>query len=329
MTTASDPAARAHGGLNGWVEAGFFSFALAVLNVSYALGHQIGAHPVVFLVYAMNIAALTLLLFTGPGPHWRAIVRHPLSFAVGGGIIAMEATYYILLKYVTPADGSMLVRTNVPMAAILAALFLGRRTPPLGVFGIVIVVAGIAWYVPSMKADTLWIGVALGLACGTIMSLRAFATEFHPWNRKAHSIQDKMRVTGLVLLVTSALGTLLVGGLIAVVAAGAIVKPQWLPEPAHFAHWPTFALALFMGALVLTAMQYLGFSVVVKIRAENFMATTAFIPLVTIIVQMAAIALGILDPVPFAWSMLTPMGVVIVGVLIAIWAGRRRLATGG
>ncbi|MEZ5850557.1 MAG: EamA family transporter [Hyphomicrobiaceae bacterium] len=325
MTTTADDEVARQSGLNGWVEAGLFSLALAVLNVSYALGHQIGAHPVAFLVYAMNIAALTLLVFTGPGPHWREIVRHPLSFVVGGGIIAMEAVYYMLLKFVTPADGSMLVRTNVPVAALLAAVLLGRRPPPLGVLGILIVTGGIAWYVPGMSEATRWIGVALGLACGTIMSLRAFATEFHPWNRKAHAILDKMRVTGLVLLVSSTLATSLVAGLMALVAADRIAKPGWLPGPEHFAHWPTFVLALFMGALVLTAMQYLQFSVVVKIRAENFMATTAFIPLVTILVQSVAVALGILSPLPFVWSMLAPMGVVIAGVLIAIWAGRRGL----
>ncbi len=310
-------------GLNGWVEAGLFAIALSVLNISYGVGYQIGAHPVAFLVYAMPIAAATLLHITGPGPDWLAVIRHPLSWVIGGGIIAMEATYYLLLNVLTPTDGSLLVRLNVPVAMGMGLLAFGRRPSLLSCAGALIVIGGVAWYVPQLDPSIRWTGLALGLGCAVIMNTRAFATEFHPWNRRAKTISEKMRVTGLVLGVTSLMGALLVFGLMTAVAYGIVPPLAGLPSPQHFLHLPTYLLGLFVGGFVLTAMQYLGFSVVVKIRTENFVATTALVPIVTLVLQIAAVALGILAPVPLDWQVVPAMLAVFAGVMLVIWGGRR------
>jgi hypothetical protein len=82
-------------------------------------------------------------------------------------------------------------------------------------------------------------------------------------------------------------------------------------------------LGLFLGALVLTAMQYLGFSVVVKLGAETFVATTALIPITTFAVQSMAVFAGILPPVPVDWRVLPAMAGVIAGVALVIAGGRR------
>ena len=310
-------------GASGWIEAGLFAVVLAVLNLAYAYGHQIGAHPVAFLTYAMPIAAVTLLLITGPGPHWRAIIAHPLSYAVGGGIIGMEAFYYLLIDKVSPTDGSLLVRLNVPVGMLLGVLMVGRRPSRLSITGALVVIASIAFIVPGLEADRRVAGVLLAITCAFIMSLRSFAAEFHPWNRSAHTVFEKMRVTGLVLLVSSIIGVVLVFGSMTLVAHGQMVGPTWLPRPEHFLHLPTYLLALFMGGAVLTSIQYLGFSTVVKIRTENFLAMTALIPAVTLVFQMAAVETGVLAPIPVDWRTLPAMGVMMAGVILVIWGGHR------
>lgn len=326
MTAASAERPGTHRGWSGWTESLLFAATLSVLNVGYGIGHQHGCHPIAFLCYAMTIAAGTLLTFTGAGPHWRAIVRHPLSFAVGGGIIGMEAVYFLLLRYVPPADGSLLVRLNVPAAAILGFILAGRRQTRVGLLGHAIVIGAIVLALPAVPAEGRWMGVALATACAFIMSARAFATEFHPWNRAARTLEEKVRLTGLVLMVTSSLGTLFVGALMLLAAQGVIPGAAWLPTVADFLHPPTIMLGLFMGVLVLTAMQYLAFSVTLKIRAENFVATTALIPLVTVAFQFAAIWLELMKPIPFDWHLLPPMVLVAAGVMVVIWAGRGSFA---
>lgn len=326
MTTASDRRVDTDIGLSGWSEAVWFACVLSVLNVAYGVGHQHGCHPVAFIAYAMTIAGGTLLAFTGAGPHWRAIVAHPLSFAIGGGIIAMEAVYYLLLRVVPPADGSLLVRLNVPAAAILGVMLARRWPSPLALFGHAIVIGGILWALPAIPAEGRWAGLALATACAFIMSARAFATEFHPWNRAARTIEEKARLTGLVLLVAAMLGDLLVVVSMLLTSNGVLAHMEWLPVLSDFLHPPTIALGLFIGGLVLPVMQYLAFSVVLKIRAENFVATTALIPIVTVVFQFAATWFGILQPIVFDWRLLPAMLVVAGGVAVVIEAGRRVLA---
>ena len=85
---------------------------------------------------------------------------------------------------------------------------------------------------------------------------------------------------------------------------------------------PTLLVSLLVGALVLTAMQYLSFSSVVKIGTQNFIATTAFTPLVTLAAQELVVAAGWLPPMPVDWQILPAIAIVAVGVFVIISAGR-------
>jgi hypothetical protein len=78
-----------------------------------------------------------------------------------------------------------------------------------------------------------------------------------------------------------------------------------------------------VGAL-LTAMAALSFSAVVKITTENFMATHAFTPVATLLVQLAASAVGLIAGYALDPSLMPAMGVVIGGVLLMLYAARQR-----
>lgn len=315
--------ARARG-FDGWWDALLFALALSALNISYSFGNQMGVKPIAMLVWAMPSAAVMLLAVGGLGRDWAQIMAHPLSLVVGGGIIAMEAVYYSLIEYVTPTDGSLLVRLGVPAALLLGFLLHGRRPSRLSALGGIIIVATIAWYVPLMESTRPYTGLALATACAAIMSARSFATEYHPWNRDARTVAQKMRVTGLVLLVASLVGLLMVFCAMVIVSRGLLSPSVWLPSPAELIDPDTVILGLVVGALVLTAMQYLGFATVVKIGTESFIATTALIPVVTLIVQQGAVAAGLLRPIPVDWRIFPAMACVMAGVACVIAGQRRR-----
>jgi drug/metabolite transporter (DMT)-like permease len=250
-------------------------------------------------------------------------MAHPLSLVVGGGIIAMEAFYYVLLGFVSPTDGSVLARLGVPIAMLLGYLVVGRRPSWIGVLGGLVILAAILWYVPQMEAAVQLAGLALGGVCGFIISVRSLAAERHPWNRAAQTIPEKMRVTGLVLLLASALGVALVLATIFAAERGLFQPPGWVPGRHDLTFPPAIMLGLFIGVLVLTAMQYLGFSVVVKLGTERFVATTALIPLTTLGVQQLAVSAGLLAPIPVDWRVMPAMAGVIAGVALVIAGGRR------
>ena len=78
----------------------------------------------------------------------------------------------------------------------------------------------------------------------------------------------------------------------------------------------------FVGGALFTGMTYLSFSCVLKIKSENFIATSAFMPVVTLLVQIPAAAIGLISLPPFDWHLLPAMLVAIVGVLMIIWGNR-------
>jgi hypothetical protein len=131
-----------------------------------------------------------------------------------------------------------------------------------------------------------------------------------------------MRVTGLVLLSTAVAGTLFVIALLVARSRGLLGAAHWLPAAGQFLHLPTLLVALLVGAAVLTAMQYLSFSSVVKIGTQNFIAATAFTPLVTLAAQELVVAAGWLPPMPVDWQILPAIAVVALGVFVIISAGR-------
>ena len=64
----ADRATPPHYPVSGWIEAFAYTFAIAVLSVSYVLGQQVGAHPIAFILYAMFVSAVVLLAVTASGP---------------------------------------------------------------------------------------------------------------------------------------------------------------------------------------------------------------------------------------------------------------------
>lgn len=307
----------------GWLEAGCFVMALTALNFAYGAGHVLGVHPVAFLVYAMLFAALALLAITGPGVDWRDVISHPLSWVIGFGIIGMEAAYYMLLRFVTPADGSLLIRLNLPFSVLVGWLLLGRPVNGATVAGIAFVMVAVAWFIGGIDASTQITAMLLALTCALISVTRNFSAEFHPYNRAATTVFEKMRVTGLMLMVTSLTGTAVVAVLMALTAAGVLSVSQAVPSPEAFLDLPTIVLGAFMGLLVLTAMQYFGFSSVVKIGTENFIAANSFVPLTTLAAQQAGASMGLLATAFPDWQFFVTLAGILTGVAIYI-AGSRR-----
>lgn len=320
---ARNAATTAHYPISGWVEAGLFVFAIGLLSVAYAVGHQIGAHPIALVLYAMVVSASLLLIVTGPGPDARAIVLTPQSWLIGAGTIAMEVFYFMLLQHVPPADGSVLVRLTVPVALLVGWTLFARRPRPLSIAGAALMCLGMVPVLISVAPQHLADVAIAAVGCSLAFNLRTFAAEFHPWNRRARTVMEKLRITGLVVLVTSMCALALAAIAAILVGTGALPPTPLVPTADQMLHLPTILLGAVVGSVVLTAMWVLGFSSVVKITTENFAAAAAFSPLAALIVQLAAGALGLIPLFPVDASLLIAMAAVVAGVFLMLTAVRR------
>jgi hypothetical protein len=310
--------------ISGWIEAGLYVFAIAFLSIAYVIGHRIGAHPIAFILYAMIVSALALLAFTGPGPDALRVILAPQSWLAGIGTVGMEVFYFLVLANVAPAHGSLLVRFSIPVALVIGWIMFARRPRALALVGGLVVIAGIAPLIMTIDAEhraaTAWAAFASAFA----FNLRGFAAEFHPWNRRAKSVMEKLRITGLVVLVTSITGLLLTGAGSYAVNSGLMAPLAIIPTAEQMLHVPTILLGTLVGGAILTSMAYLNFSSVVKITTENFAASSAFTPLATLLVQMGASAVGLIPTYAMDPELLPAMAVVIGGVFLILFAARRR-----
>jgi hypothetical protein len=162
------------------------------------------------------------------------------------------------------------------------------------------------------------------LGAAVAFNLRGFAAEFHPWNRNARTILEKLRVTGLVVLVTSIASLLLAGGCTLLVALGLLPPIRRIPTAAQMVHGPTILLGVLVGGVILTAMAFLNFSCVVKITTEYFAATSAFTPVAALIVQHCAAVAGLIPHYTLDTTLFPAMTVVIAGVFMILYGARRR-----
>ena len=314
--SATSPSASVR---SGWLEATILVIAIGALSVAYAIGNAWGAHPIAFILYAMVASAVATLALTGLGPHALSIMLHPKSWIVGLAIILIEVFYYLTLAYVPPAHGNLMMRMSIPIAMLAGWSLLGRRPPRLAIAGAVLIVAATAFVIAVTPANVRWPMAVAGFMGSAFMAVRGFVSEFHPSNRAANTVREKLRVTGIVVLVTSLMS-------LAVTAAAALLLPdsRFIPTVAQMLHLPTLLIGGLGGGAILTLMMYLNFSAVVKITTENVTAMMAFSPITSWVFQEVGVASGLLVAARPAPYLVAAMLVFVASVLMIFRGGRRR-----
>lgn len=318
---AANATARA---LTGWIEAALFVIAVSVLNVLYAYAVAKGSNVVVFVLYALAGASAAMLATTGIGADWQRIVTARASFVYGASSVALEAVYFLLVGLVSPAEASLTARLSVPASLAIGWWLYGARIAPRQVLGGAIVIAAVVPVLAWVSADKRPEAITLGVLCALAVAVKTFSSEMHPDNRAASGIADKIRVTGLVVLATTMMAFAATALAMLAAIIGSDVARTFAPPPAAFLHAPTILLALVFGAAILALMSFLTFSSVVKIGTPNFLASSAFAPLMAYALQSLAARAGLIAAPAFDMAMLVPILAGIAGVLLIVSAGARR-----
>jgi hypothetical protein len=307
---------------SGWIEAMLYVTTVGVLALVYAVAHTYGAHPIAFILYAMLVSAIVMLAWSGMGSDCLVVMLHPKSWLIGATIILIEVFYFVMLGYVSPLHGTIAVRIGIPMAMVAGVLLYGRKPPRLAALGagaaLIIIVLVIAGTGPNERLPMAMTASLIGF----FIMVRGFASEFHPWNRAAKTVREKIRVTGLVVLATSIMSLLATASAAALIGAELMPKTPLVPTLADLLHMPTILLGVLVGTVLLTTMAYLNFSAVVKITTENFMAMMAFTPLTAWIMQMLGTSLGLISAPRAELWLVAAMFALIACVLTIFWAGR-------
>jgi drug/metabolite transporter (DMT)-like permease len=294
---------------------------IGALSLLYAIGHTLGAHPIAFILYAVSVSAIATLAVVGVGvrAHAIAIIRHPLSWVVGLCIILLEVFYYQTLAYVSPAHGNVMLRVATPIAMVAGWFLFRRRMRPLAIAGAGAIVATTLFVIAVTAPAVRWPMAATGTLAAVFLVARGFAAEIHPWNRGARTVREKLRVTGLIILVTSIMSLLLAAIAAGAEAAHMLPHTPLVPTAAQMLHAPTFLMGGLAGGAVFTLMMYLNFASVVKITTENLTAMMAFSPATAWLFQALGDEAGLITAPTPEPRIVAAIVVCIAAVLLIFW----------
>jgi drug/metabolite transporter (DMT)-like permease len=306
----------------GWLYANLYVVCIAVLSILYAIAAERGIHVLAFVVTSMVFAGVAIVARMGWDQRVTLIALAPLTWVIGASHLAMESSYYLMLASLPPTEAAIMIRLSVPVALLIGGLLFARWPLARAWAGAAVITGGVAMMVAGLNWQEQWAGILFGLGAATFVNIRAFASEFHPQNAAAKTVADKLRVTGVVLLVTALgfLAAIAFGNAIA--PAGTLPATLQLPRLDDFMDVRMLMLALLVGAALFTAMTYLQFVAVVAIGTERFLATTVLIPVAIALLQYLSQAAGLIDAPAFNAALIPVVAIVVIGTGLVVSARR-------
>ncbi|MEL6299009.1 MAG: hypothetical protein AAFQ45_10605 [Pseudomonadota bacterium] len=307
----------------GWLYAAQFVVCISVLSIIYQIATERGIHVVAFILLSMSFAGAALLLATGRHAQTAEILREPMTWWLGAAFILLEASYYVAITQIPPAESSVILRLALPISLVVGVLLFARRPGRLAWVGAAVVVGGVGLMFAGFDLEAAWLGMLSGLLAVGWLTLRTFVSEWHPQNRAARTVWDKLRVTGVLIVAMSLVFALVIGALVTAVALGALPETPLLPRPAAFLDLQTIALSAGFGAAVFSALNYFQFSAVVALGSERFLAVTVLLPVAVVVAQAIASGFGLIAAPVFNWDLVPVLALVIVGSTMVAVGGRQ------
>lgn len=298
----------------------FTMFFWALHDVAFRLAAvKYKVEPTVFICLTLFVAAVVLILIAGPGKGGLSTLKRGHTWAYGVIAILLNIAQIFALTYITTTEMNFLNRFTIIMSIIGAWMFFSRPPKKSDLLGISLVLAGLYYIAVNLNEEVR----VPALVCIFFVALTSTATamigEKHPDSNNAHTIKDRCRVTGFVLLVCSLV--FLVGCF-----GAAMVKAQspdltipliaGLPNVEDFLHKPTFFIAVGLGLTLIPLAMYFFFYATRVAKAETFMFVSSTLPFITYAVEYAAFKAGLLDIGDISMSDMVAGLVIVLGAIL-------------
>lgn len=317
----------------GWYHALFvaaISFPLSSLVARYGVEH-FQMHPVVYSCLVLLTASFGLLLFAQPGPLGRETLRLPSTWAYGIAQLLSTVFATAALVYVSATEASVLLRVSSVMVFLLSVLGFRQPAGKVEYAGLAVVVAGIilAFMQTSVPAHERLIFTFVLIGFGLTQAGRLLLAEFHKTNRLAGSFRHNLRVTAVVVGVSSLVMAAFFVSLAFMFQAFDMPPFLGLPGLDDLFNPSTFLLSSFLGLILVSVSKYSEFFSAKEIGAKNLLAVVCLQPIFTLLFEWLASRWGLMD---FHWhSFHDSMGlwlVVLGSLVMALGAIRRPQKSG-
>ena len=289
-----------------------------------------GAHPIVYISFTMLAAAIALMLLARPGHLGGATLKRPETWVYGfvialGGILSIAC-----LNYVSAAQLSLLQCISTLLVFVLSFIFLGQRISVKEWLSLGFIAAGIGLLLEAAGLPTEFLVplVVLLVTRGIAQAIQQIVTEVHKANRVAQTFHQTLRVTAMVMGVTSILFIVVFGSLAYLKSFSEV--PFWpvLPELKDYFNLPMFLYCTVIGCLLHAPVRYCEFLATKKISAKYFMAVVSVQPIFTMVYETALGTTQLVKPHHFMALDYAALALVVGGSLALAVSGFKRGAKG-
>lgn len=317
---------------SGWLHAIFVAIlGYPLWTVTSRVGLVVfGAHPIVYISFTMLAAAIALMLLARPGHLGGATLKRAETWVYGlvialGGILSIAC-----LAYVSAAELSLLQCISTLVVFVLSFIFLGQRVSVKEWLSLGFIAGGIVLLLSAAGLATSQLVplVVLLVTRGVAQAIQQIMTEVHKANRVAQTFHQTIRVTAMVMGVTSIM-FILVFGLLAYLKSLSDV-PLWpiLPSLDNYFNLPMFLYCTLIGCLLHAPVRYCEFLATKKISAKYFMAVVSVQPIFTMVYETALGSAHIVTVRSFTVYDYFALALVVGGSLALAVSGFKRGAKG-
>ena len=262
--------------------------SIEVVSTRYAM-LEWGVKPTIFILIALFISAFVQINLAGyaPGAWFVRSLRQTHTWVYTLCQVVMNICGLFVLYYITTTEAFFLQRFSIIAAVAMAWIFLNRHPRRRDWPAIALIMAALGYILGNLDPDSIPIVSVLLLVAGFCNAGRTIVSETHPTYLQAGNILNRLRVTGIILLLTSL-------SMIGIMLLAALAKPHlasWplahlLPDLANFRHGPTFVFALFIGIVFLPLDIYANFRAAALLNTERLLMTKAALPFTVLALEV-------------------------------------------
>lgn len=257
---------------------------------------NLGAHPYLFSTIVMFVGSMVLLLVAGKGAKVDESVKHPMTWFYSSLQILLNIGTLTALLYVTSTQSMLLQRSNIILGLIIGLLFLNKKMSKNDVIGCFIIFGGVSLLLSTLEFKQAVSGMSAVLFAAICHVTRTIIAEHHPVTKSSNTFSEYCRVLAYILLVTSAtflLFALVVGFINSIDET--IQTFSFLPSINDMLTQEQLIFVTGMGIFIMPLAMYCFFYGAQKAGMTNFLIYTAYLPIVTFILESIADYFGILE----------------------------------
>lgn len=310
---------------SGWIHAfimGLIIYPIGTITQKFvAINTDINI--IAYTCLCMLSSSFILLIMAGPGTLTKESLKLPHTWIYGLLEMFTLSVGVAIMIYISATEAAALARTTAIFTFLLSIIFLNQATSKTEVFGFAILVLGFLYAanlidLPAQVKISL---IILIIVKNFLQASKKITAELHKTNRKAKNFKEELRVTGVVMAVSSLLISISLATLAYLQEKYSFnIHPQ-IPTFDDFINFKLFIISIWGGILLLSILKYLEFYVSKTLGARYLMAMASLQIIGIYFIEKILSLFGIIDMKDFTTENFIALGIIFLGNIVIASSG--------